>query len=204
MAYWANSNSSQIASFSTTWTVPPVPEKKDGAIYIFNQLVETSSLSCILQFGNTAAGGGEYWAIASWYTGGGHTYYSPLEKVVPGQTITAVMTLKNAFPSGSETTYNWNAMFSMLPSTSLNVSIPGVFTYAYEALQIYNISDPSGLPPGYTIMGSINLALVDGSHPSEINWIPGINAAQGFGLEIISNSSRNGAVKIIYSDSVNV
>jgi len=131
-------------------------------------------------------------------------HYSPLEKVVPGQSITGVMTLKNSFSSGSETTYNWNAMFSMLPSTSLNVSIPGALTYAYESLQISHVSDSSGLPPGYTIMGSINLALVDGSHPSEINWIPIINAAQGFGLEIISNSSRNGAIKIIYSDSVNV
>ena len=183
-----------------------MPEKTGGgAIYVYNELATTfgETLYCILQFGSTAAGGGDYWAIASWYFGADQTYYSKLESVAPGQSLTGVMTLKNAFTSGSETTYNWKSMFSMLPSTSLNVSILGVLTTAYEALEIFNISGPSGLPPGYTIMGSISLALLDGSHPSEINWIPAMNAAEGFGVEIISNSSMNGAVKIIYSDSVN-
>ena len=95
-------------------------------------------------------------------------------------------------------------MFSMLPSTSLNVSISEVLIYAFEALQIYYVHDSSALPAGPTIMSNINLALVDGTHPSAIDWSAAMDSSEGFGVEILSNSSTNGAVKIIYSDSVNV
>jgi len=183
-----------------------MPEKRDGVLYICNALMTESDavLYPVLQFGYTGAGGGQYWAISCWYFPGDHIYFSKLVPVEPGQSITGDISFKNAFPSGSETIYNWNAMFSMVPSTSLNVSISEVLKHAFETLQIYYVSDSSALPAGYTIMGSINLALADGSHPSAINWTPGMNAAQGFGAEVISNSATNGAVKLIYSDSVNV
>jgi len=44
-------------------------------------------LQPVLQYGVSPAGGGNYWAIASWLVSSNQAFYSPLEAVYPGNSI---------------------------------------------------------------------------------------------------------------------
>jgi hypothetical protein len=47
----------------------------------------------VLQWGSSAAGGGNYWSIASWYVDGqgGPAFHSSLIQIAPGQVLKGVM-----------------------------------------------------------------------------------------------------------------
>ncbi|PPQ87889.1 hypothetical protein CVT25_001231 [Psilocybe cyanescens] len=200
-SYWKNNATSNISSFSTTWSVPPTPAKKDGQLlYIFNALIPSSFdgiFQPVLQFGSSPAGGGNYWAVASWYLVGSNTYYTVPAQVKAAQSLTGVMTLKSATVSGNKTTFNWNSVFSGIPSTSLSISTSEVFNYAYEALEIYTASGASDLPTGKTMMTNINLATLDGVHPP-LNWTSISDSTEGFEMAVLSGASTNGTMQITY------
>ncbi|KDR70795.1 hypothetical protein GALMADRAFT_229827 [Galerina marginata CBS 339.88] len=200
-SYWKNAGKSNIASFSTSWTVPPLPAKQDGQIlYIFNALVPNSFdgiFQPVLQFGYTPAGGGNYWAVASWYLIGTHTYYTAPAQVSVGQNLTGVMKFLSSSKSGSTTTYLWNSVFTGIPSTSLTIGSDEIFNYAYEALEIYTATGPSDLPTGTTMMGNITIATVDGAHPA-LNWTSVSDSTEGFQMAVVSSASTNGAMRITY------
>lgn len=63
--------SSPISSFATTWKVPAAPTTNhQQTIFLFNSIEPASGnaiLQPVLQYGPSAAGGGSYWAVASWY-----------------------------------------------------------------------------------------------------------------------------------------
>ena len=60
---------SVIRSMTTTWTVPPEPSREDSQlIYLFNGTQDspvTQILQPVLQWGDSPAGGGDGWALAS-------------------------------------------------------------------------------------------------------------------------------------------
>jgi hypothetical protein len=74
-----------------TWTVPSYPSQLGALLYLFNGIEPASGdwiLQPVLQYGDGPAGGGNYWAIASWLVGAnGYAFHSPLEKVLPGHSI---------------------------------------------------------------------------------------------------------------------
>jgi len=74
-----------------TWTVPSYPSLFGSLIYLFNGIEPASGdwiLQPVLQYGAGPAGGGHYWAIASWLVGAnGYAFHSPLETVAPGNSI---------------------------------------------------------------------------------------------------------------------
>ncbi|KAF8970305.1 hypothetical protein BDZ97DRAFT_1753923 [Flammula alnicola] len=82
--HWHNTDTDDyISNFSTAWTVPNTPVKDNGqTIYIYNALSSDADifsddcaiLQPTLQYGETDAGGGSYWAIASWYYSGTDYY----------------------------------------------------------------------------------------------------------------------------------
>ncbi|KAF9558785.1 hypothetical protein CPC08DRAFT_709373 [Agrocybe pediades] len=200
-SYWKNTNPSPISFFSTTLTVPPFPAKIDGQLlYLFNGLIPNSFdgiLQPVLQFGSSPAGGGNYWAVASWYLVNSNIYFTTPKQVDSGKVITGVMTLTNSTTSGNTTTYNWNSVFTNMPSTSLSISTTEALTYAYEALEIYSVSGASELPRGSTKMSSINIVTQDGRHPN-VNWTVVKDKVDGFELVVVKNGSTNGEVDITY------
>lgn len=68
------------------WLVPGAPTDNGGqTIFLFIGIEDSSEnaiLQPVLQWGPSAAGGGAYWAIASWGIFPGATYVSPLENNV--------------------------------------------------------------------------------------------------------------------------
>ncbi|KDR69002.1 hypothetical protein GALMADRAFT_145746 [Galerina marginata CBS 339.88] len=201
-SYWKNNGTSPISSFSTSWTVPPVPAKKDGQLlYIFNALIPNSFdgiFQPVLQFGSSPAGGGNYWAVASWFLVNSNIYFTAPDQVKSGKVLSGVMTLKSTTTSNSTVTYNWNSIFTGVPSTSLSISSTEVFNYAYEALEIYSVSRTSDLPTGKTAMTAINIVTQDGKHPA-LNWTSVSDTTDGFQLAVIKNGATDGEVDIVYA-----
>ena len=71
------------------WKVPSPPSVNGATIFFFNGMEPSDYawiLQPVLQYGVSAAGGGNYWAIASWLVGS-KAYWSPLETVNPGDSL---------------------------------------------------------------------------------------------------------------------
>jgi hypothetical protein len=199
-SYWKNNATSNIASFSTSYVVPAVPSKSDDGqiLYLWNGLVPNSFdavLQPVLQYGNTPAGGGNSWAVASWWLVGAEVYYTNPAQVKPGETVTGVMTYTGNNTSGE---YGWEASFKGLANTALTISTTEVLDWAYEAMEIYQATGDSDLPPaGATTMQDIDIVTVDGQHPA-LNWTTSAVTTEGFKAAVISSSSTNGAVQLTY------
>ena len=71
-ASWTNTTGTPASSFSTTWVIPDPQATQSGqVIFLFPGIQnETMIYQPVLQWGVSAAGGGNYWAVASWYVGG--------------------------------------------------------------------------------------------------------------------------------------
>ncbi|KAF8889549.1 hypothetical protein CPB84DRAFT_1849348 [Gymnopilus junonius] len=200
-SYWNNTGKSQIASFTTSYVVPPIPKTtNDQILYFFNGLVPNSFdgiFQPVLQFGVSPAGGGLYYAVASWFIVGFETYYTTPVKVQPGQTITGVMTFEGTTGSGSSEQYKWNSIFSGIPTSSLSISTTEVYNWIYEVLEIYYVSTASELPTGTTTMTNIQIMTQDGQHPSML-WGAISDPGDSISMSIISGTSTNGTMMITY------
>jgi hypothetical protein len=100
-----------VTSFTTTWVVPRAPTTHSGQlIYLFNGIQNSTMIyQPVLQWGTSPAGGGDYWAVASWYVDsqGGPAFHSDLTPVSPGTVLTGIMTLAGQSPQvtvGNNTT----------------------------------------------------------------------------------------------------
>jgi hypothetical protein len=84
-------SSDNIDYLSGLWVVPSAPSVNGALIYLFNGIGPTDGnaiLQPVLQYGVGRAGGGNYWAIASWLVGPGKfVFHSPLEKVHTGDLL---------------------------------------------------------------------------------------------------------------------
>jgi hypothetical protein len=164
---WNNTGGSPISSFTATWTVPPLPPNDDGQIiYIQNQISDASGngvLQPSLQYGHTNAGGGSYWAVASWYEVKGNVYHTNAVPVSVGDALTGVIKLI----SGSQ--YNYTTSFSGINGTSLPITHSDQLVHAAEKFEGWVVS-LSDYPASSTVFSSINLRTLDGI-PS-VKWTP--------------------------------
>jgi len=64
-------NTKPITKLTTQWGIPPPPPSYSGQILYYWNGIEPADNSAVLQpvlqYGDTPAGGGQYWAVASWY-----------------------------------------------------------------------------------------------------------------------------------------
>jgi len=100
LEYVSATTSTSYGEIAATWTVPPPPASDDAQLLFFFPGLEDinvddnlSIVQPVLQFGRSGAGGGNYWAIASWNCCmTGTTWNSHLVKVNPGDTILGTIT----------------------------------------------------------------------------------------------------------------
>jgi hypothetical protein len=100
LEYVSTTTTTSYGEISATWTVPPLPASDDHqTLFFFPGFEDTNSednlsiVQPVLQFGTSIAGGGTYWAIASWNCCmTGSAWYSHLVKVNPGDTIFGAIT----------------------------------------------------------------------------------------------------------------
>jgi hypothetical protein len=131
--------------------VPNNPRVNGGLIYIFNSIEAAShnwSLFPVLQYGHSPAGGGYYWAIASWIvSSGGYVFHSPLERVKQGDKLQGFT--EQTGQSGSTSDWETKAYdlttgaYSWITARTSDVH----WTWAYAGvLEVYNVNSCSQLP----------------------------------------------------------
>ncbi|WPV65207.1 hypothetical protein [Chitinophaga sp. LS1] len=197
--YWSNPVSTPISYFSTTWTVPPAPSTSNGqTIFMFNGLQNSSYiLQPVLQWGPSAAGGGNYWAIANWYVDGssGTAIFSNLVRVSAGTSLTGIMTLTGS--SGS--TYSYTSAFTGYSSINLSVSNIQKLYWAAESLEVYYPVVCTDYPnTTKTTFSNIQIQLQGGTQ-SALSWTVA-NAVTDCGqhASVVTNGTPNGVVDIYY------
>jgi len=170
---WTNTTGTPISSFATRWRVPPPPKTQSSqTIFLFNGIDPANPsdaiLQPVLQWGPSHAGGGSYWAVASWYVlGSGPAFYTNLVPVNPGDEVVGVMTL-TAQAAGK---FSYTAEFQGIAGTSLPVQSVNELVWCNETLEAYGISACSDYPDtDLTPMRGITLKT--GTTIPGVNWTP--------------------------------
>ncbi len=145
-ASWTNDTGTPVSSFSTTWVVPPEPStRNDQTLFLFNGIQNASMIyQPVLQWGPSAAGGGDRWSVASWYADGqtGVSFHSDLVDVAVGDVLTGVMTRTGAGSTG----HNYSCVFTGLPDTSLPIENVPELTWCIQTLEAYGVEHASDYP----------------------------------------------------------
>jgi hypothetical protein len=170
---WAQSApGGSVTSLSSEWTVPGEPGNSAGQTLFFWNGIEPEDTSAVLQpvlqWGSSAAGGGNYWAYSSWYVSANHgSHFSELISVQEGDVVTGGNTLDAK--SGI-----WNITCSApgrKPSTLSFKPVPGAWPTAYHVLEAYGVTNTCNL---YPAVGSVNFTNVQVSFDSKpvapIQW----------------------------------
>lgn len=193
-AYWSNPNSgTPINYFNSTWTVPPAPTTNEQqTIFLFNSLVPAGSgeiIQPVLQWGPSAAGGGPYWTVASWYIIGSQVYHTSLVKVSVGQVLNGLITLTGG-------SYNYVSQFEQISGTSLSATSPNQLVWASETLEVYNVGKASDFPAGATKFSNINLRTTSGT--PAVTWSTVSDPADGLTTTVNIGGATNAAITIKY------
>jgi hypothetical protein len=149
-------------------------------------------LQPVLQFGPSAAGGGSYWAVASWYLVGSQTYYTTPVRVSVGQSLNGVITLT----SHSGSSYNYITSFSNVAGTSLTATGAAQLVWATETLEAYAVTSSSDYPAGSTVFYPINIRTSAGT-PS-VSWTAVSDTTDGLITTINTQGATNAKITITY------
>jgi len=194
-------NAKPLTLFTTSWVVPAVPTTQSGqVIFLFNGIQNSTMIyQPVLQWGVSAAGGGNYWAVASWYADGqsGHAFHSSLVQVSPGRVLTGIMTETAQSASG----FSYNCQFSGIPNTSLPIQNVQQLTWCVETLECYGLQQCSNYPQTCrTQMKDIEIE-ASGS-PVTPSWAASNSVTDcGQHAVVVSNASPGGEVDLYYNNS---
>jgi hypothetical protein len=198
-AYWTHDGSPPIDTFLTTWTVPSDPTTDNGqTVFLFNSIKPASDpaiIKPVLQWGKSAAGGGSYWGVASWYFIGKDKlgFVSDLTEVSVGDTLEGIIKLI----SYNGTKFNYKSSFAGIGSSLITVTGVRELVYATETLEAYAITQSSDYPAGSTPFTGINLFLTDSSFPS-LSWSIVDDIDNGLTTTVEVDGSQDGELTIHY------
>src|SRR5262249_27743967 len=138
-ASWTNNTGHPVSSFRTTWTVPPAPSQHaDQTIFLFNGIQNSTMIyQPVLQWGPSAAGGGNFWSVASWYPDGqgGVALHTDLVPVNGGDNLVGVMTLTGQ----SGNSFSYSCHFQGISNTTLPIEDVEELTWCIETLEAYTL-----------------------------------------------------------------
>jgi len=133
-------NKNKVTRLYGEWTVPSAPPSSVGQILYYWNGIEpddnSAVLQPVLQYGSTPAGGGNYWAIASWYVSDTDAYNTNILDVKPGDKITGNnVQLHNGtwiITGGKKGSSQTVQLLSNPPSQD--------YTWAYQVLEAYSVT----------------------------------------------------------------
>ena len=173
---WANDSEQKIISFTGTWQVPAEPAVQQGQVIFISMGLQTTENNSddlflpVLQWGPSAAGGGDYWAVSCWYQHKGRITYSKLLRVAVGDTIfgSVVRTVDNEH--GTE----WTGSAKVEGSTNGTTSVPVIgdirLAWAFTALEAYSLHIACDQFPASGETDFRQLALSSESGPLVPTW----------------------------------
>lgn len=178
---WTNLLTPNGASFlEVRFTVPPVPKTaSQQTIFLFPSFTADTNppiIQPVLQWGPSAAGGGKYWSIASWYLdANANSYYGKLVKVNAGDVIDGKI-------AGTSCA---NAICASWTITTTDITQPTLVStlttaaggYAYTqaqggVLEVYSVSTCAEYPAGPTSFTDLVLDDESGAAVTP-QWIQG-------------------------------
>jgi hypothetical protein len=195
-AWWQNTTGRPVSALSTTWRVPPAPRTSNNQlIYLFNGIENsTHILQPVLQWGVSPAGGGPYWAIASWWVSTSDAQHSPLTRVNVGDELLGGI---NALDSS----YRYVCGFRGPADSDLVVQNVDELIYCAQTLEAYRITATTDYPDTTdTAMTGIALSTGLAATPeTSLRW-SAIDAVTDAGQRtvIVSNSPTAGEVDLYY------
>jgi hypothetical protein len=198
-ASWSNNTGRSISRFKTTWAVPKAPTTQSGqTIFLFNAIEDVAQddiVQPVLQWGVSAIGGGNFWAVANWYVSpSGHAFHSSLVPVSVGTSLTGVITLVNQSGNG----FTYRSEFVGINDTALDVPDISELVWASETLECYQIAQCSDYPASaQTIMSGIELE-AGGVIPA-ISWTVTDSITDcGQRTVIVDGSNPGGRINLVY------
>jgi hypothetical protein len=196
-AWWFNQGR-PISYFDTTWSVPPPPSTYNGqTIFQFNSIEPRNGnaiLQPVLQYGQSAAGGGEYWAIACWHVIGNHAFFSSLQPVSPKESLTGIIKLL----SHKGEKFSYSCQFSGVSGSKLIVHGIRELVWLTETLEVYGVNQCTDFPnTAKSLMYDINVQNRGGYAP--VAWsVTNAETVCGVQTTVPLNTSYTGAVYIYY------
>jgi len=159
---WSRFSGKTFTSYNGTWSVPAIP-KDQGAqtLFLFTGFQNnfggssqvTNIIQPVLQWGSSAAGGGEYWSMASWYVdSAGNSHWSVLKQSTSGHTIQGNMVLRGI--TWSIEILDVESSVSSTLSIATNTSEP----YAFVTLEVYSVSNCLEYPTGTDMFDNLVFA----------------------------------------------
>jgi len=196
-AYAVYQSSSPVTLFNGLWTVPSNPVQQAlQTLFLFTGLqnyydsnsqtspqASTTIIQPVLQWGESEAGGGKNWYIASWYVGGGNAVYSELKQVAPNNQLIGNMTLTKG---------QWSIVTHDSKSgatSSLTVNTGSQELYAFVTLEVYGITACGDFPNGSTAFSKL---VLDAGQPIKASWSP------------VTQNQCNEAVNIVDSSNIKI
>lgn len=203
-AQWQN-QSDPISKFTTRWIVPPVPTTYSGqTIFLFSAMgnisVSGGMLLPVLQYGQSIAGGGEFWSVATWYLNrvDGQAHYTNLVQVQPHDILTSGIT-GNVGSNAAD----YTAGFQGIPDSQAPVSGVPELNLFFVTLEAFNINSCSDYPPNRSAVVGVNMEIAPADYPT-INWKALTNVADcGQHTTVLSNSATEGRVDLFWRPGEN-
>lgn len=189
-AHWTNEDNEHVSSFRSTWTVPPEPATRSGqTIFLFVAMQDSIPMTLLpaLQWGPSAAGGGDYWSVASWYVGGttGAVFHGELVPVNVGDELTGVISLVGRQRAHCD----YRCGFEGLANADLPVFKVRDLSRCGEVLAAYGIQQCSDYPDE-SAMGFRNIELMKGFRRPALAWQP-VNTITECGQHVVILSDAN-------------
>lgn len=211
-ATWSNDTGVALASFETTWIVPPPPATQSGqVIFLYNGIQNSTSIfQPVLQWGSNGAFGGNYWVVACWCVtnmadGQLNMFHSTMARVNPGDVLIGVMTLfrrRHGNVPGIDR-FSYNIEFRGIHHVGIKEFNCEECTLCCETLEAFRIMACTDYPDtDRTAFTGINIQTCDGTSPltnPTTIWTP-VNQVTDCGqhVVVVSNSSTAGEVDIYY------
>ncbi|KAJ7334806.1 hypothetical protein DFH08DRAFT_1019414 [Mycena albidolilacea] len=198
--YWINVICSPYALFTGSWRVPFVPESDDGQTLFWVQDLEEypgdTALMTVLQYGVSEAGGGPFYSASTWYRDPMNIFHTTPIRTETGVLMESIITLTSASPFGAET-FDYNAQFTNIPGTSMNVTGVAQLNWASIAFEVFNEKDNSDYPVGITFFEDVNLKLQNGVRP-DVFWPGYVYEPEQIMLDAVTQGSTNAQLRLIY------
>ncbi|KAJ7683854.1 hypothetical protein B0H17DRAFT_1137478 [Mycena rosella] len=192
-ASWLNTGA-PIGSFKASWTVPPMPASQHGqTLFLFNSIEPATGDAIMQPYGGSAAGGGQFWSVATWYLYMDQTFFTTPVQVSVGQTLDGIVELVGT--SGS--TFTYNSQFTNIGGTSLTIAGSEQLAWATITLEAYAVTTASDYPTGSTVFSGTNLELSSGVFPS-VSWSTQSDPADGLSTTINVEGSTSATITIKY------
>src|SRR3954454_1128951 len=140
-----------------------------------------------LQWGPSAAGGGEYWSVASWYVGGttGAVFHGELIPVNVGDELTGIISLVGRQRAHCD----YQCGFEGLPDANLPVFKVRDLSRCGTILAAYGMKQCTDYPDARAT-GFRNIELMTGSRRPPLAWNP-VNTVTECGQHIVILSDAN-------------